>query len=317
MSLTSSLLRRARTPLLVLALAPAMSCSVAAKTLEVGPDKTYKLPSAAIAAAGDGDKILIAAGEYFDCAIVPANNLTIEGTGPDASAVMTDKTCGGKGLLVTTGKNITVRNLTLTRARVPDGNGAGIRSEGEGLTVERVKFVNNQNGLLANPTPQGQIIIRNSEFIRNGACNPACAHGIYVNELALLRIENSKFTETRNAHHIKSRAARTEVIGCDISDGPNGTASYEIDIPNGGSLVLRDSRLEKGPKAENHSAAISIGAEGVNQMTREITIANNSFRNAGNFPTTFVVNMTATEAMLKGNKLSGTVEPLKGDGEVQ
>jgi hypothetical protein len=306
-----------RIGLLLFALAFAAPPGATARTLEVGPDKPYKLPSAAIKDARDGDRVLIAAGEYFDCALVPVNNLVIEGAGADASAVLTDKTCAGKAILVTSGANITIRNLTLTRARVPDRNGAGIRAEGKGLTVERVRFINNENGILAASVPDGSITIRDSEFTRNGACDGACAHGIYVNALALLHIEHSRFFETRRAHHIKSRALRTEVIGCDISDGPAGTASYEIEIPNGGSVVVRDNTIEKGPQAENHTAVIMIGAEGVGQPTAEITVENNTVRNDGNFPTTFVYNLTATEALLKGNKLSGTITPLHGDGKVQ
>ena len=199
---------------------------------------------------------------------------------------------------------------------MPDGNGAGIRAEGNGLTIDHVKFINNQDGILGADVPDGTITITNSEFTHNGACNPACAHGIYVNALKLLHIDHTKFTDTQHAHHIKSRAARTEVIASDIIDGPTGTASYLIDIPNGGSVVVSDCTLEKGPLAENHTAAIMIGEEGVTQRTGEITITNNTFHNAGRYGTTFVVNDTATEAMLKGNKISGTAEPLKGDGSV-
>ena len=300
--------------LIFFALAPR---TLFAKTIEVGADKTYKLPSAAIAAAADGDKILIAPGEYFDCAIVTLNNLTIEGTGPDAAAVLTDKACGGKALLVIVGNDTTVRNMTLTRARVPDGNGAGIRAEGVNLTVDGVKFINNQNGILGNLTPDGTLIVRNSEFTRNGVCSPSCAHGVYVGSAKLVHIENSKFTDTRQGHHIKSRALRTEIIGCTIIDGPTGTASYLIDVPNGGSVVIRGNTMEKGPKADNHATAIMIGAEGVTQPTKEVTIDNNTFRNAASYNTYFVINMTATEAMLRGNKISGSVTPLKGDGDVQ
>ncbi|MCX7380295.1 MAG: hypothetical protein NT133_02515 [Alphaproteobacteria bacterium] len=288
-----------------------------AKTLPVGPDKEFKLPSDAIKAADDGDKVLIDAGEYFDCAVVEANNLVIEGAGADGSSIITDKTCGGKAILVTIGDNITVRNLTLSRARVADKNGAGIRAEGTTLTVEKVKFINNQNGILSGVRPDGVTIVRDSDFIRNGICDPACAHGMYIGISKLLRIENSRFSETRQGHHIKSRAARTEIIGTTITDGPNGTASYLIEIPNGGSFVLRDSTLDKGPKADNRSTAISIGAEGVTQATREITITNNRFTNSGRYRTFFVNNLTATDAILKNNKLTGQIDPLKGDGEVQ
>jgi hypothetical protein len=314
MSFALPLLRRCG--ILTLLLSLAFALPVAAKTLEVGKDKPFKTPSAAIAAAADGDKILIAAGDYFDCATVAQNNLTIEGTGPDATAALTDKACGGKALLITTGNDITIRNLTLERARVPDGNGAGIRAEGNNLTIDHVKFINNQDGILGADAPDGTITITDSSFTHNGACNPACAHGVYVGALKLLHIEHTTFIDTQHAHDIKSRAARTEVIGCDISDGPTGTASYLIDIPNGGAVVVRDSHLEKGPKADNHSAAIMIGEEGVTQPTSEITIANNVFRNDGRYPTNFVINETATEAKLTGNKLSGTVNALKGDGSV-
>jgi pectate lyase len=290
-----------------------------ARVLEVGSDKPYKLPSEAIKDAKDGDDIRISAGEYFDCANITANDLIIEGVGPNASAVITDKACGGKALLITAGNNITVRNLTLTRARVPDGNGAGIRAEGNKLTVENVKFLNNQNGLLGS-IKGSTIIIRDSEFLQNGTCvnMSGCAHGIYAGgELDLLHIENSKFFETKEGHHIKSRALRTEVIGCDIRDGSEGTSSYLVEIPNGGTVIIRDSTLEKGPKAQNHSSAISIGAEGVTHPSREITIENITFKNDGNYNTVFVKNLTATEAVLKHNKISGPAKALDGDGSVQ
>ena len=307
-------------PMLLLALAqcalPIAAGPAVARTLEVGETREFKMPSEAIRAAKDGDRVVIDPGEYFDCAVVSANNLTIEGAKPDASAVMTDKTCQGKALLVTTGRDITLRNLTLQRARVPDNNGAGIRVEGINLTIERVKFINNQNGILAANNPASTITIRDSEFLRNGFCSP-CAHGIYVNQLKLLRIERSRFADTRRAHHIKSRALRTEIIGVETRDGDSGTASYHIEIPNGGSVVVRDSTMQKGPQAENRSAMIMIGAEGVSQPTREITIENNTAINTGDYETFMVVNLTATEAMLKGNRLTGPVKPLRGDGEVR
>lgn len=289
------------------------SHSVHARTLEVGVGREFATPSAASKAARDGDRVMIQPGEYFDCTIWAARGLVVEGVGDANKVVITDKACGGKALFITTGADITIRNLTLTRARVPDGNGAGIRGEGPSLTVDHVRFINNQNGILAGGDG-GSLVVTNSEFDRNGVCEAACSHGIYVGHLDSLRVEHSKFTDTRQGHHIKSRAARTEVVGNSIMDGPQGTASYLIETPNGGSLIVRDNTMEKGPQAENHGAAIMIGAEGVTQPTREITIENNTFRNDGDFNTVFVVNRTATEAMLRGNKLSGAVKPLQGDG---
>jgi Right handed beta helix region len=283
-------------------------------TLEAGFGKTYATPSAAIAAAHDGDTVSIAPGKYFDCAIVRANHLTIEGEGKPEDTVLTDKVCAGKGLLVIDGNDATVRNLTLARARDPDDNGAGIRAEGINLTVDRVRFINDQDGLLGG---RGTVLVRRSEFARNGVCTQYCAHGIYVGEAELLRVESSRFTATRQGHHIKSRALRTEIVNCDITDGPDGTASYHIEIPNGGALVVRNNRLVKGPKAENHGGAIVIGSEEITHPTSEITISGNTFRNDGNYETYFVVNHTATDAMLESNKVSGSAKPLRGDGQVR
>jgi hypothetical protein len=289
-----------------------------AATLEVGPGKTYEMPSAAAAAAHDGDRISIAAGSYFDCAVWRANGLTIEGAGPEGT-IITDKACNGKALFVLDGNAITIRNLTLTRARVPDFNGAGIRAEGGDLTVEHVHFVNNQNGILASDLPGKTIIIRDSEFTRNGTCEGGggCAHGLYVGVMALLRVERTKFFETKQGHNIKSRAQRTEVIGCDIADGAKGTSSYSIEIPIGGAVVVRDSHIQKGPLSENHTAALKIGAEGVSQPTPEITVEHNTFLVEGNYNSWLVDNITATEAKLKGNTLQGNARALHGDGSVQ
>ncbi len=288
-----------------------------AKTIPVGPDKPLKTLAAAIAGAAAGDRLLIDAGEYFDCAVITLHDIIIEGAGKDGSTVFTDKTCAGKALLITAGDNITVRNLTLTRARVPDGNGAGIRAEGANLNVERVKFINNQNGILAGTNTASTIIVKDSVFSRNGACSGACSHGIYAGGIKRLHVENSTFSETKQGHHIKSRAARTEVIGCTITDGLDGTASYLIEIPNGGGVLVKNNTLEKGPKSENHTGAIVIGMEGVTQPTREIRVEDNIFRNTGRYPTFLVVNQTATEALVKSNTLSGTAKPLRGDGAVQ
>ena len=289
----------------------AIATSSLGATLKVGPSQTYKAPSAAAAVAKNGDHIEIEPGQYFDCAVWGADDLVIEGTGP--GVVITDKTCMGKGLFVIEGNNTTVGNLTLTRSRVPDMNGAGIRLDKGSLTVDGVKFIDNQDGILGG-VPGTTVTVRNSDFDRNGVCARNCAHGMYIENVDLLRVENSRFSNTRQAHSIKSRALRTEVIGCTITDGPDGTSSYLIEAPNGGALIVRDNTLEKGPKSENHKAAIAIGAEGATHPTPEITITNNNFRNDGSYQTALLWNLTATPATLEGNKLSGSVIPLKDDG---
>ncbi len=284
-----------------------------AATLHAGPGQPFALPSQAIAAAHDGDTVAIHPGQYFDCAVVRRNDLTIEGVG--GTVVLTDKPCQGKALLVIEGHNVIVRNLTLQRVRVPDHNGAGIRAEGGDLTAEDTRFINNQNGLLAAVNPATTIRIIASTFIGNGVCEGSCAHGIYVNQIKLLDIERSRFFGTHEGHHVKSRALSTKVVGCDIEDGPDGTSSYLIDIPNGGNAIIAGNRLEKGPRSQNPATVIMIGAEGVTQPTDQLVVRDNLFVNDEGRSTAFVRNVTATPTELAGNTFrGGAVRPLEGDG---
>jgi len=193
----------------ILCLALVVAGAAQAATLRVGPGKPFKQPSAAIAAAKPGDTVSIAPGQYYDCAVVRQDNLTIEGAA--SGAVLTDLTCMGKALLITNGNNITIKNLTLQRARVADHNGAGIRAQGGNLTVENVRFIDNEDGILSADNPAATIRITGSQFIHNGGCAPGagCAHGIYVGRIRLLQVEHSRFFDTQDGHSIKSRALAT------------------------------------------------------------------------------------------------------------
>ena len=300
----------------LLAVALAWTTTLSARTLMVGEDQQFKLPSAAIAAAGDGDTIAVKPGIYYDCASIKQNRLILEGSGP--GAVITDKTCADKGLLITQGDDITIRNLTLQRARVPDGNGAGVRAEGGHLTIINTRFFNNENGILSAQNSRAAIEIMNSEFVSNGFCGAACAHAIYIGHIAKLVVEHTRIAGTKDGHGVKSRALHTEVLDCDISDGSGGTSSYLIDIPNGGTAIIIGNTLEKGPKSGNLDNAIMIGEEGVDQPTDEIIIKNNHLTNdEGDRSTTFVNNITATPAQLSGNIFVGQVRALVGNGSVR
>lgn len=298
---------------IMLAVALGAPWTASAKILGVGPDQPYKQPSEAVAAASNGDVVRIEAGQYFDCAIVNQDNLIIEGMGP--TTVMTDKACAGKGLLIINGSNVVVRSLTLQRARVPDHNGAGIRAEGGSLLIDGVTFLNNENGILTADNPSATLRIMNSTFVDNGKCDGSCSHGVYSGHWNMVHIEGTRFFNTKQAHSIKSRALSTEVINCNIQDGPSGTSSYLIEVPNGGNLLVEGNTLEKGPHSENAGHAIMIGSEGVTQPTGSIVVRKNTFTNDQNRSTTFVTNLTATPAALSNNVFKGQVDPLTGDGK--
>ena len=291
--------------------AAAMLCwqVASARTLIVGPDQALTQPSQAAARARDGDIIRIEPGTYHDCAIWRASHLLIEGTSPETR--LSRKTCAGKGIFVIEGNDITIRGITFADASVIWHNGAGIRVAGDNLTVENSIFLHNENGILAGGSRNSALRIRNSVFIGNGACTGACAHGVYAGgPIRLLDIEHCVFRDTKIAHHIKSRAQNTIVRGSVIEDGPRGTASYLIDVPNGGNVLIAGNAMEKGPRSSNPGVAISIGEEGVTNPTRNITIRGNAFRNDAPGRTTFVRNDTAASVVLSANAITGNVRLL-------
>src|SRR5271166_4793843 len=225
-----------------------------ARTLDVGPGRTYASPSDAAAAAADGDAVTITPGTYFDCAIWRANGLTIAGTGPDV--LMTDKACAGKAAFVIQGDGVTIRGLSFMRVRVPDGNGAGIRSEARDLTVEDSRFVDNQVAILAG-NQGGSLRISGCNFTANGAgTREQPIQAVLAGALGLLRIAHSVFRDGRRGGYVESSALRTELIGNLLSEG--GGMTGPLVSVNGGALVLDANTVDLAAGAADRPGAVLI-----------------------------------------------------------
>ncbi len=281
----------------------------------VGPDRALKQPSDAARIVRDGDIVEIDPGTYADCAVWRANGLTLRGKG--GLAVLRGKTCQGKAIWVIDGDGTTVERIRFSDAAVPDRNGAGIRLTNGSLTVRESVFDGNENGILAGDAPGKTVVVERSRFERNGRCDPLCAHGIYINRHDSLIVRDSVFRDQRIGHHIKSRALSTTVTGTTIEDGPTGTASYLIDIPNGGTVLIAGNRLQKADSSDNRTIAIAIGMEGARNPSQSIRIENNEFRSDVRDEVSFVRNETTQGAILSGNALCGAVIALSGPGEVK
>lgn len=266
-----------------------------AATLQVGQGGPYATPSSAIAAAHDGDTVLIAPGSYFDCAIVRQNNLTIAGSGPDGAAVLTDKSCAGKASLVIDGRNITVRNLTLTRIRVPDGNGAGIRAEGHDLTVDHVKFINDQDGILAASQPDSTLTVEDSRFQQDGGCDPRCGAGIEGGTLRMLRVVNTIFAGASGGSHIRS-AARDTVLSGDRLEDPAGAISGPLVMVAGGSVEITNTAIVLGRGAPQRSGAVLLVGDAA-----AIVVRGNTLQEPAGLDVPLVRNWTGVTAIAADN----------------
>ena len=120
-----------------------------------------------------------------------------------------------------------------------------------------------------------------------------------------LTLENSRFLDAVVGHEIKSRAENTIIKNNLIADGPTGTASYSIDLPNGGNAIIEHNRIEKGPLAQN-PVIITTGEEGSIYPSSSLLVSDNTIVNDHTAQiVTAVRNDTSETAKISGNQVWG------------
>jgi hypothetical protein len=280
-----------------------------ANTLQVGPGKQYAAPCAAIAAASAGDTIQIDTSVTYsgDVCQWNTNSLTLIGVGGGRAVInAAGQNSQGKAIWVISGNNTVVENIEFTGASVPDLNGAGIRAEGTNLTIRNCYFHDNQEGILTDGG-NSTIIIEFSEFFRNGA-GDGFSHNLYIGNITKFIFRYNYSHGAIIGHLLKSRAAENDIYYNRLSDESTGTASYEIDIPNGGLSYIVGNLVEKGPLAQN-SALVSYQEEGANSGNpdHELFVVNNTMVNDDGQGTFVVVDGSVTvPAIIKNNIFQGS-----------
>jgi hypothetical protein len=244
----------------------------------VGPGRQFAKPCQAISRAHAGDTIQIdARGKYRgDVCAWSTNRLTIVGVHGRAHVDAAGANSEGKAIWVVAGDDTTIRNVELSGARVPDDNGAGIRQEGAGLTIEHCLFDHNQEGILAGDNPASDIVIDSSVFTANGA-GDGFSHNIYINHVRSFTLRYSYSTDARVGHLVKSRAARNYIL-YDRLSGERGTDSYELDLPNGGLSYVIGTVLQQGRNTQNPNM-LAYGEEGDLNPDSHLYVVNDTFVN--------------------------------------
>jgi hypothetical protein len=249
------------------------------KLLQVGPSRAIKLPSQAAAMARTGDVVEIDPEAYVgDVAVWTADNLTIRGVGGRAKLLAAGQSAENKATWVIKGRNAVIEDIEFAEAVSTNGNGAGIRAEGVNLTVRDCYFHDNQEGILsALNTTTSRILIEDSEFDRDGG-NGGYSHEIYISNVAQLIVRGSYFHHGRVGHLIKSRAQQNEIIANRITDEADGSASYEIDLPNGGLNIVINNLIEQSGLTQN-STMLENALEGPKNPIQQLWVVNNTFVN--------------------------------------
>ncbi len=286
----------------------------ARKVIKVGPTRTYTKPSQAAAAAKNGNIIEIDAGTYLgDVAVWSADNLIIRGVGGRPHLNANGASAQGKGIWVITGKNTTIENIEFSGATASDQNGAAIRQEGAGLIIRNCYFHDNEEGILTNSNPKSDIIIENSEFANNGF-GDGRTHNIYIGNIRSFTLRYSYSHHAKIGHNVKSRAQANYILYNRIMDEWDGTASYAIDLPNGGVSYIIGNLIQQGPNNDN-SGIIAYAAEGASNPIQELYIINNTIVNDDPQGGTFVlVYGNPTISRLINNIFAGPGTLLTGKG---
>jgi len=201
----------------ILAIASAFAALVSpkadAKVLRVGPDREFAKPCAAIAAAAVGDTIEIDSGAPYegDVCFWKTDGLTIRGVGGQRAVLnAAGKSSQGKAIWVIAAPNTVIENIEFTGERVPDQNGAGIRFEGENLTIRNCYFHDNEEGILTANGLMKSMLVEYSEFARNGTPDGQ-AHNLYVGHGGKFVFRFNYSHNSYVGHLVKSRAAENYI----------------------------------------------------------------------------------------------------------
>ncbi len=282
------------------------------RVLHVGPSREIKVPSQAAKEARNGDIVEIDAADYRgDVAVWNQNDIVIRGVGGRPHLYADGDGAQGKAIWVTHGNKIRISNIEFSGCKVADGNGAAIRAEGAGLTLVNVYIHDNEDGLLSAPNPQSDIVIENSEFAHNGTTSGS-THGIYIGQVRNFVPRGSYFRDTVTGHHVKTRALNNYILYNRIIDYLD-TASYSIDVSNGGRTYIIGNVIEKGPRAENY-AMIAYAMEGPTNPSQKLYVVGNTMvmnRSSG----LFIRSRSPDPACVADNIMAGPGMPIIGAGD--
>ncbi len=278
--------------------------------LTVGVGEEYQTIAAAVAASHNGDLILVQAGTYTNDFADIGTQVTIAGAGGMVNMVATEAPANEKGIFVVD-NSVTIDNFIFSGCAIPDsegGNGAGIRYQGGAMVLNNDAFIGNQDGILAGAVDGlavNTIAINQSTFDNNGNStgpNAGYTHNCYISTGVTSFTANGNIFERANVgHELKSRAETNVITNNAFYDGPTGTASYSIDLPNGGADTISGNIIEKGPNSPNY-AMIHFGGEGIPYAGSSLSVTGNHFINDQGNTAIGVLNQTTLQASITGNE---------------
>ena len=262
-------------------------------TLTVGRNQQYGTIAAAVAAAHNGDTVSVLAGTYVNDVATVRTNIALVASGGQVVLLGTGALASG-GALLTVAATATVDGFVFANAHAADGTAAGLLHTAGALTVRNSLFTGGQTGLLSTAGSTATVSVQASEFANNTA-------NISVGAIQSLAIAGSYVHDAAGGDEVRSAAHATAVTSSRIGD--NGAAAGNaLNLPNGGTVSVQNSVLEKGA-ASTAAAIIRFGGGSA--------YANSSLSVSGNTVVTdkpgalLVQNGTTASAAVTSNQLYG------------
>lgn len=247
----------------------------AGRWLQVGPTRSIRTLAQASRLARPGDTVAVDAGDYVgDVAVWTQDRLTLLARGGRVRLLANGAAAEGKGIWVVRANGVKVEGFDFEGSQVPSRNGAGIRLEKGSLHVRDCSFRFNEMGLLTGNDADSVLEVENSEFAYN-ARPDGHNHNLYVGQIARFSIQGSYLHHAHIGHLLKSRAAYNHVAYNRLSDEAGGTASYELEFPNGGLAFVIGNIIEQGAQTENPHI-VSFGAEGYRWPVNALHLVHNT-----------------------------------------
>lgn len=272
---------------LTAAIATAAALPARAAVILVGPNESVTRIADAAKLARDGDTVLIRPGTYTgDVTSWPQKSLEIRGFGGRPVLAANGHSAEGKAIWVIQNGNFKIENIEFRDATASDGNGAGIRFEQGQLEVRDCIFENNQNGILTANFEDAELHVLNSVFSQAPQDTTALHHLLYVGRIKSLVVEGSRFHQGYQGHLLKSRARRNEIRYNLLLDGQGGSASYELEFPEGGAALVVGNVISQSADSAN-PIVVGYGAEGSHWPENRLLLAHNTLINNGWRPAWF------------------------------
>jgi len=188
-----------------------------------------------------------------------------------------------------------------------EGNEAGIRHEGDLLTIKNSFFQGNSNAILGSDIDHNDnkhLVVENSTFIDNGRTSQE--HHIYFIGNSV-DVSESYFSNSHNGHAIKTVVSDFTRVTNSTIDDSDAPANHAINVTGGGDLFVSGNTITKSSTADNPYVIFYVPQRGYDSGT--IVIEDNTIHtdwDGSTGGTLFLGNFSSSVAQLSSNTLTGS-----------